>query len=139
MMAGGVMVASWGGFKNKVHSMVLSILAIGACTFALGITPVFWIYLFLMGLIGIAMPFFNTPFTVLLQEKVEGDFLGRVFGVLVMISSITMPLAMLVYGPIADIIKIEWLLIGTGFLMFTESLFMLGNKVLIKAGKPCNI
>jgi DHA3 family macrolide efflux protein-like MFS transporter len=139
MMAGGVMVASWGGFKNKVHSMVLSILAIGACTFALGITPVFWIYLFLMGLIGIAMPFFNTPFTVLLQEKVEGDFLGRVFGVLVMISSITMPLAMLVYGPIADIIKIEWLLIGTGFLMFTESLFMLGNKVLIEAGKPCNI
>jgi DHA3 family macrolide efflux protein-like MFS transporter len=50
-----------------------------------------------------------------------------------------MPLAMLVYGPIADIIKIEWLLIGTGFLMFTESLFMLGNKVLIEAGKPCNI
>jgi hypothetical protein len=47
-----------------------------------------------------------------------------------------MPLAMLVYGPIADFIKIEWLLIGTGLLMFAESLFMLGSKVLIEAGKP---
>ena len=45
-----------------------------------------------------------------------------------------MPLAMLVYGPIADFIKIEWLLIGTGLLMFAESLFMLGSKVLIEAG-----
>lgn len=136
MMAGGVIVASWGGFKNKIHSMVFSILSIGACTFALGIIPVFWIYIIFMGLIGMAMPFFNTPFTVLLQEKVEGSFLGRVFGVLGMISSITMPLAMLVYGPVADFIKIEWLLIGTGLLMFVQSLFMLGNKVLIEIGKP---
>ncbi|HBC94538.1 MAG TPA: MFS transporter [Pelotomaculum sp.] len=136
MMAGGMIVATWSGFKNKVHSMVLSILVIGACTFALGIIPIFWFYLFFMGLIGVAMPFFNTPFTVLLQEKVEQDFLGRVFGVLSMISSSIMPLAMLVYGPIADFIKIEWLLIGTGLLMFAESLFMLGNKVLIEAGRP---
>jgi DHA3 family macrolide efflux protein-like MFS transporter len=136
MMVGGVIVALWRGFKNKVHSMALSILIIGGCTFVLGITSVFWTYLFFMGLIGIAMPFFNTPFTVLLQEKVEGDFLGRVFGVLVMISSITMPLAMLVYGPIADIMKIEWLLIGTGLLMLAQSLFMIANKELITAGKP---
>lgn len=136
MMVGGVIVASWGGFKNKVHSMIFSILVIGTCTFALGIIPVFWIYLFFMGLIGVAIPFFNTPFTVLLQEKVEGNFLGRVFGVLGMISSITMPLAMLVYGPIADFIKIEWLLIGTGLLMFAQSFLMLSNKALVGSGKP---
>jgi len=47
-----------------------------------------------------------------------------------------MPMAMLVYGPMADFIKIEWLLIGTGFLMVIQSLFMLKNKVLIEAGKP---
>lgn len=136
MMAGGMIIATWSGFKNRVHSMGLSILVIGACTFALGIIPIYWFYLFFMALIGAAMPFFNTPFTVLLQEKVEGDFLGRVFGVLNMISSSIMPLVMLVYGPLADFIKIEWLFIGTGLLMFVESLFMLGNKVLIEAGKP---
>lgn len=64
--------------------------------------------------------------------------MGRVFGVLSMISSSIMPLGMLVYGPLADFIKIEWLFIGTGLLMFAESLFMLGNKVLIVAGKPAS-
>ncbi|MGE4283954.1 MAG: MFS transporter [Clostridia bacterium] len=135
MMVGGVVMASWGGFRNKTHTMVLSTLITGLCTFALGVIPVFWIYLIFMGLIGVSMPFFNTPFTVLLQQKVEENFLGRVFGVFSMIASIMMPLGMLIFGPAADYIKIEWLLIGTGLLLSVESLFMLGSKVLIEAGK----
>ncbi|WP_097027961.1 MFS transporter [Clostridium peptidivorans] len=136
MMVGGIVMASWGGFKNKVHTMVLSNLIIGAGTFALGAISVFWIYLIFIGLVGLAMPIFNTPATVLLQEKVEEEFLGRVFGVLGMISSIMMPLGMLVFGPISDFIKIEWLLIGSGLVLFVMSFFMLGSKVMIEAGKP---
>lgn len=136
MMLGGIAIASWGGFKNKVHTMVISNFVIATCTVSLGIVPVFWIYLLFMGLVGFALPLFNTPFTVMLQQKVEQNFLGRVFGVLSMISSSLMPLSMLVYGPVADMIKIEWLLIGTGLLMFILALAMLGNKVLIEAGKP---
>jgi MFS transporter, DHA3 family, macrolide efflux protein len=139
MMAGGIIMASWGGFKNKVHTMVLSTVGIGVGTFALGIIPVFWIYLIFMALIGGVMPMFNIPATVLLQQKVEGDFLGRVFGVFGMIASSMMPLGMLVFGPIADIIKIEWLLIGTGLLLVIQSFFMLRSKVLIEAGKPISI
>jgi DHA3 family macrolide efflux protein-like MFS transporter len=136
MMVGGIIMASWGGFRNKIHTMTLSSLVTGLCTFALGIVPNFWIYLFFMGLCGVVMPVFNTPATVLLQEKVEEDYLGRIFGVLTMISSSVMPLGMLVFGPIADIIKIEWLLIGTGFFLFIQSFFLIGNKVLVKAGEP---
>lgn len=136
MMVGGLILASWGGFKNKVHTMVLAILAIGSGTLLLGIIPVFWIYLFFMAVIGIAMPVFNTPAMVLIQQKVEGDFLGRVFGVLGMISSSMMPLGMLIFGPLADVIKIEWLLIGTGALLAAIGFLMVGNRVLIEAGKP---
>lgn len=136
MMLGGIIMASWGGFSNKIHTMTLSSFIIGICTLALGIVPIFWIYLLIMGIVGFSMPFFNTPSTVLLQEKVEENFLGRVFGVLGMISSSMMPLGMLVFGPIADLIRIEWLLIGTGFLLFIQSFFLIGNKDLIEAGKP---
>ncbi|HBG22232.1 MAG TPA: MFS transporter [Peptococcaceae bacterium] len=135
MMLGGIIMASWGGFKNKIHTIVFASLAIGTCTFALGIVPFFGTYLFVMGLVGLVLPIFNTPFTVLLQQKVDGDFMGRVFSVLTMISTSLLPLAMLAYGPLADSIKIEWLLIGTGLLMFALSLVMLRNKVLIKAGE----
>jgi MFS transporter, DHA3 family, macrolide efflux protein len=136
MMLGGILMASWGGFKNKVHTMTLSSLVTGICTFTLGFTPYFWLYLVFMCLAGISMPLFNTPSTVLLQEKVEVDFLGRVFGVLGMIASSMMPLGMLVFGPLADIIKIEWLLMGTGLLLFIQSFFLIGNKVLVEAGEP---
>ena len=136
MMLGGILMATWGGFKNRTHSMTLGTLLFGACTVALGVIPIFWLYLVFMVMVGVAMPIFNTPATVMLQEKVEPDYLGRVFGVLSMISSTMMPLGMLVFGPLADLFEIEILLIGTGILMFLESFLLIGSKVLVEAGKP---
>lgn len=135
MILGGVLISTWGGFKNKIHTMTLASLVIGAGTFALGIIDLFWLYLIIMAIVGVAMPIFNTPSTVLLQEKVEGDFLGRVFGVLGMIATSMMPLGMLVFGPLSDFVKIEWLLIITGFLLFLLGFFLVGSKVLVEAGK----
>ncbi|MFC7786462.1 MFS transporter [Rossellomorea sp. GCM10028870] len=136
MMAGGAIIASWGGFKNKIATMTFSSLIMGFCTFALGIVPVFWFYLVFMALFGVAMPIFNTPTMVLLQEKIEENYLGRVFGVMGMISTSMMPIGMLIFGPLADIIAIEWLLIGTGVLTILLSVMLGRDQVLIEAGKP---
>ncbi|HWI62653.1 MAG TPA: MFS transporter [Symbiobacteriaceae bacterium] len=138
MMAGGLFLAWWGGFKNKIHTMMLGSLIVGAFTFLLGVVPVFWIYLVFMGVIGVSIPLFNTPATVLLQEKVEPDYLGRIFGVMGMIATSMMPLGMIIFGPVADLIRIEWLLIGTGLLIFVEGFFLIGTRVLVEAGQPGN-
>ncbi|KIO60901.1 hypothetical protein B4065_1724 [Caldibacillus thermoamylovorans] len=135
MMAGGAIIASWGGFSNKVKTMGFATVIMGVCTFALGSVPNFWIYLFFMGVFGVAMPILNTPATVLLQEKIEEDYLGRVFGVMGMISTSMMPIGMLIFGPLADMVKIEWLLIGTGAFIMCLSLLLVKNHVLIEAGK----
>ena len=136
MMLGGVVMASWSGLPNKVHTMILSLLINGFAIVGLGFIPDFLVYLAFTGLIGLVIPAFNTPATVLLQQKVDQAFLGRVFGVMGMIATGMMPMGMLVFGPVADFVKIEWLLIGTGLLLIVQSLFMLGNQVLIEAGKP---
>lgn len=138
MMIGGGIMVYWGGFNNRIKTMALSSLIMGICTFGLGVVPSFWIFLFFMGLFGIAMPIFNTPSTVLLQEKVNPDLLGRVFGVLAMITSSMMPLGMLLFGPISDFIKIENLLVVTGILIFIQGIFLLNNKVLKEEGKVIN-
>ena len=106
------------------------------CTLALGVIPNFWLYLGFMGLFGVAMPMFNTPSTVLLQETVEPDYMGRVFGVLAMISSSMMPMGMLVFGPLSDVFPIEGMLVFTGILLLVQSYFMAKNKALIQAGHP---
>ena len=128
-------MACWGGLRNRVHTMALSSFLIGVGVFLLGVVTDFWVYLALMGLVGFVMPIFNTPSTVLLQEKVEPDYLGRVFGVLTMITSMSMPLGMLLFGPLSDWIKIEWMLVATGVLIFVEGLFLVFSKKLVEAGQ----
>ncbi len=136
MILGGVLIASWGGFKNKAYSMVLASVIMGAFTFALGITPFFWLFLVCIAISGIALPIFNVPTTVFLQQKIHPDFMGRVFSVLTMISSVMMPMGMLFFGPIADFVTIEWLLIVSGLLICVVGLLLLWNKPLVEAGKP---
>ncbi len=136
MIAGGGIIASWGGFHNKINTMTLASVIMGACTLALGIAPTFWLYLIFMGLFGTAMPIFNTPTTVLLQEKISEEYLGRVFGVMGMISTSMMPIGMLIFGPLADIIAIEWLLLGTGFFILILTIFLSRNRALNEAGQP---
>lgn len=136
MMAGGALIASWGGFKNRIHTIILGVFLFGVCTFALGVVPSFWIYIAIMVITGVALPVFNTPASVLLQEKVEENYLGRVFGVLGMISTSMMPLGMLVFGPLGDVVDVEWLLIGTGICMFLSGLVLTRNRKLLEAGKP---
>ncbi|MDX9783393.1 MAG: MFS transporter [Spirochaetia bacterium] len=136
MMAGGLLIAAWGGFKNRMLTMVASNIIMAFCTIALGLTEDFWLYLIVMGFFGISMPYYNTPSMVMIQTHVEESYMGRVFSVMTMISSSLMPLGMLIFGPLADKISIEILLLGTGAAMLLTAATVLGRKKLISAGLP---
>ncbi|MEG0384464.1 MAG: MFS transporter [Solibacillus sp.] len=136
MMIGGILIATWGGFRNRVYTMMFAGVVMAICTILLGILPIFSLYLFAMALFGLAMPIFNTPTMTIIQEKVDTDYLGRIFGVFGMISTSMMPLGMLIFGPLADIISVEILLIGTGILMLIVTLLINRSKSLIQAGEP---
>ncbi|MFA5540936.1 MAG: MFS transporter [Bacteroidales bacterium] len=134
MMLGGVLISLWKGFKNKIHTMAFATFIMGFSTFLLGLTPLFWIYLGIMFIYGIVIPIYHTPTTVLLQHQVEEEFHGRVFGVLSMISSSTVPMSMLLFGPLADLVKVEWILLTSGSLLLVLSFFFVRNKSLLYHG-----
>jgi DHA3 family macrolide efflux protein-like MFS transporter len=136
MIGGGLWIASWGGFKNRIHSIAAAIAVMGLCTFGMGVIPDFWIYLFLMAIVGLFIPLLNAPSMTLLQEKVEEDFLGRVFGVQSMVASSMMPLGMLIFGPLADRMAIEILMAVSGVLLMVVAFFAFRDSVLLEAGKP---
>ncbi len=133
-MAGGLIMAYWKGFRSRVYTMFMASSILGLSTFALGLKSGFVVYLAFMAVAGVAMPFFNTPAIVMLQEKVEMDYMGRVFGVLGMITSIMMPFGMLIFGPMADAIRIEFMLICTGILMLAEGFLLIRSKAILKEG-----
>jgi DHA3 family macrolide efflux protein-like MFS transporter len=88
-----------------------------------------------MALIGISMPIFNTPVMVLLQTTVDPAYMGRVFSVIGMVSTSMMPVGMLVFGPIADKVAIDVLLIGTGIALMALAIPFAANKTLREIGK----
>jgi len=136
MMLGGALITLWGGLSNRVRTMLVSHAIMAVCTVGLGLMPPFWLYLAVMAVFGIAIPFYNTPATVLIQEHVEPDFLGRVFSILTMLHTSLMPLGMLVFGPLAEVVPIETLLVGTGAALLVTGVVMPLNKRLIAAGEP---
>lgn len=134
MIIGGGIITLWGGFRNRLFTILLASSVMALCNVGLGIVPLFWLYLAIMAVFGIAMPFYNTPAAVIIQERVGEEFLGRIFSVNTMLFTSIMPLGMLIYGPVAEVVRIEWIMIVTGALMFVLIALALRRKGLIEAG-----
>ena len=135
MILGGLIMTAWGGLKNKIYTIGFSILIFGIATIGLGLVNVFWLYLVFAMIAGLVIPAFNTTAIALLQQKVETDYQGRVFSVFNMIQSVMVPLSILIFGPLADVIAIEFLLIVTGLVMAIMSGVITNSKVLVEGGK----
>ncbi len=54
----------------------------------------------------------------ILQETVEPERQGRVFGFVGIVMAVAMPVGMVVFGPLADSLTVESLLIAAGIIMF---------------------
>jgi DHA3 family macrolide efflux protein-like MFS transporter len=53
-----------------------------------------------------------------------------------MISSSVMPLGMLLFGPLSDVVRIEWMLVATGLLIGAQAFFLRFDRALLAAGEP---
>jgi DHA3 family macrolide efflux protein-like MFS transporter len=135
MMAGGLFISTRGGFKNRVHTMALSCALCGVLTVGLGLAPGFPLYLAIMTVMGISLPLWNAPSMSLLQSTVDTAFMGRVLSVFTMIASTMMPLGMLLFGPLADGISIETILVVTGIVVTATCFPLLTSRTLREAGR----
>jgi len=129
MMAGGIYVAVRGTFNNKFFVMFICTASFGITFGLLGIAPNFGTYLGVLVVAGLFMPAYNAADTVLIQENVSENMMGRVFSLVQIIASVSMPLGMLLFGPMADVIKIQYILIGSGFGLLLASPLILRCKL----------
>lgn len=120
MLAGGLLLSTWGGFKSRTISIVTSFTAMGVALTMAGLLPIngLLIFVFCSAIMGLSAPFYNGVQMALIQEKIQPEYLGRVFGLLGSIMSLAMPLGLIVSGIFADQIGINrWFaLSGIGIL-----------------------
>jgi len=97
--------------------MVGSVITTGVLVAGLGLSTNMWVFFSLGLLIGITFATLNTPAFTIIQERVEPEMQGRVFGFVGIVMTVAMPLSMVVFGPLADQFSVESLLILAGVLL----------------------
>jgi DHA3 family macrolide efflux protein-like MFS transporter len=129
MLAGGAAIAAWGGLRDRMRMLIITgfvfgglSVAAGLCGDILGMSGTFWAFLGVMVLFGLGVAAYMTTATTLFQEQVEPEMQGRVFGVEGIVIALAMPVGMLVFGPLADAISVEWVLVISGALMVLVTL-----------------
>lgn len=113
-ICGGILIAIWGGLKKRTYTIIGATIVYGILMIAIGASPSFIVYLVFNGLIGISMPCFNAPINVMIQEKVETAMHGRIFSIMQIANACALPLGTVIFGPMADIIKVNTILIWAG-------------------------
>lgn len=117
MLIAGILIAIWAGAKNRVGMIIITSVAFALITLVMGLTTNLYVFFALMFIFGLAVPYFSTPAMTLLQEKVEPEKQGRVFGFVGIVMAVAMPIGMGVFGPLADVVSVESLLVAAGSLM----------------------
>ncbi len=115
MIAGGVLLGAWGGFKRRIITSFSGIIGIGLGSILIGIVPdgMFYFLLTANFLIGFMQVFANGPLMAIFQSTISPDKQGRVFSLLGAGATAMMPLSLLVSGPIADQFGIRfWYIFG---------------------------
>lgn len=127
-IAGGALISIWGGFQNRRDTIIAATIFYGMMMIGIGIAPIYGVYLLFNGLIGISMPCYNAPVQVFFQENVEEEMQGRVFGMLQIANACALPFGTVLFGPLADIISVQTILILTGIVVVLYAIKEWKNK-----------
>ncbi len=114
MVAGGALMAIFAAKINRIYAIIGTSVMFGVLAMAMGFTTNLILFYILFFVVGVVVPAFSTSAMTLLQETVEPERQGRVFGFVGIVMSVAMPLGMAVLGPLADVVSVEILLIVSG-------------------------
>lgn len=132
MLAGGLLLGVWGGFKNRAFTLAAAILLIGLGLTVSGLLSVtmFASFVVCSAVMGFAGPFYSGVQMALYQERIKPEYLGRVFSLHGSVVSLAMPLGLLFCGVFADQIGVSrWFLLSGVMMLGVAALCLLAPAV----------
>ena len=124
MALGGVLMGTWGGFKSRVKTFAVGLLVLSIMTIGMGVSPYFILYLVMMFVYSIALTMIQTATTTIIQEKAESFMQGRVFGLMGAMYSGFLPVGMAIFGPLADMLPLQWIMVGSGIALVLVTVYL---------------
>lgn len=119
MLLGGVGVSTLLAKRGRMTLMLIATFGFGVWTIGLGLSQNLVVFYVFMFLIGLFVPLFSTPVMTLLQEVVRPEMHGRVFSYVSIVMALASPVGIAVFGPLADVVSVQALLIigGSGMIV----------------------
>ena len=124
MALGGVLMGVWSGFKSRVKTFAFGLLILSIMTIGMGVSPYFILYLVMMFVYSIALTMIQTATTTIIQEKAESSMQGRVFGLMGAMYSGFLPVGMAIFGPLADMLPLQWIMVGSGIALVLVTVYL---------------
>ncbi len=119
---GGVLMSIWGGFKRRVHGVLLGwvLASLPLIFLGIGTDLSVWIPAMLMG--TLFFPLINSSSQAIWQAKVAPDLQGRVFSSRRLIAWVTMPITPIIAGLLADYVMEPAMQTSNNFSQFFSGL-----------------
>jgi len=104
VVAGGLLLGVWGGFKKKIWTTWLALVLMGACFIWISVLKPtqFPVFLGAIFILSFMLPLIDGPFLAILQANVTHDYQGRVLTMTSSLLWITTPIGLAIAGPLAD-------------------------------------
>ena len=115
LVAGGLLLSVWGGFKRRVYTSMIGLIGMGLGIALLGFVPAnMWgVALAAMLFTGLMNPITNGPLFAMLQANVAPEMQGRVMSLIMAASTAVSPLSLAIAGPVSDLIGVQaWYIVG---------------------------
>ncbi|MBN1565825.1 MAG: MFS transporter [Anaerolineae bacterium] len=126
LIAGGLTLSVWGGFRRKIYTSLTGLVGMGLGTLIVGVaSPAgFWLAWGGMLFAGFMNPIVNAPFTAILQSAVAPEIQGRVFTAVGSMAGAASLLGMLIAGPVADWAGVQIWFIAAGIISVAMAIAM---------------
>lgn len=134
MVLGGLLIGIFGGFKNRNKTFFLAILSYAIFSIILGLVTHVWQFFIFMFFTNFSIPIIQASAMTMLQEHVEPQMQGRVLSLPIIIYTGFIPLGMMVFGPMADIIPINNLIVIAGIMLLFFALSIPYSKQFYEQG-----
>lgn len=115
VLAGGLLLSAWGGFRRRILTTMLGLLIMGIGMALIGFMPpsAFWLTVGMYFVVGAMNPMVNGPLFAVVQAAVAPEMQGRVFTLLLSAAGAMSPLSLIIAGPVADRLGVQsWFVVG---------------------------
>ncbi|PWG65054.1 MFS transporter [Bifidobacterium callitrichidarum] len=130
MLLGGALMSAIGpkllrGSVAQMVAVAFGIAMVGVTVIGLGVSRNLLLYLIIDVLNGVASAVCVGPMRTVMQTESDDAMVGRVFGLDTMLATLGMPLGMLIFAPLADVIPIAWVFVAGGLLTLPVAWYVL--------------